>query len=920
MAAAEGDVPAALKSALDGLADGTAIDWEALDAAADQDTREMFAALRAIERIAGAHRRLPAATGPVPPFSWGPLLVRQHLARGAHGDVYRAWDPRLDREVALKLLPPASHDDATAVTVTEGSLLARVRHPNVVAVYGADRIEGEAGIWMELVDGRTLQQRVQDEGPLPIAEVVAIGSAVCAGLGAVHAAGLIHRDVKAQNVMQDTAGRTLLMDFGAGIDERDGPEHLAGTPLYLAPELFESAAATVASDLYAVGVLLFLLLTGEYPVSGATFAELQATHRRRARAAMRRPAVPRRLAAAIARALHHDPARRFESAEAMRRALDAARPQRRAAGRWLPWAATLTAGVATGVALLVWPDRIASEAPSPAGATVALPPHAASAPSTDGRFIPFIDSDGNVFRWDVRTRTSTPVVRADVADGKASSVLLAHDGGAAAYAWDRVDGMQELRLSGIDAPWSQVVLPPQRDYRAVPLDWSRDDRHVLVSLAHRDGTGSVAVVPATGGPPQVLLAVAAGASVTGSLAPDGSFAAVSISGTPEEGLTILPLPEGRPHRVLGGHTRFPQVLADRRVFFLRQHEGQETGWVLALDHRLHAGGAPTRVTGALGGTWQTRVTDQGVYLIRPRVSSEIYTVDMDASFTVPLGPPVRIDPGASGNHVSPAWSPDGRSLAYFTIRERTPGLTPSRRLTIRDMASGASRQVPVALAFLGGYTPRWSPDGGSLTVWGRDGTGDQTWGYFRVDVTDGAARLLVRLGVNATAWAQYSPDGATFLYAHPTRGIVAREIDTGTEQVRVPARPDCRPGNFALDPTGTRLAFTCVAGPAVAATTSLMVQEGGAPARLQEQMSAPAWLGVQAWTPDGAAVIVMRGSGSQRPGTLWKVSPEAPGVDGRQVRLPEGPTGVAVSPTGRRLAYVEHLRFPELTVLPLDTP
>ena len=134
MAAAHDDLPVALKSALDGLADGTTIDWEALDATADDETREMFGALRAIERIAGAHRRLPAATAAVPPFSWGPLLVRQHLARGAHGDVYRAWDPRLDREVALKLLPPASHDDATAVTVTEGSLLARVRHPNVVAV------------------------------------------------------------------------------------------------------------------------------------------------------------------------------------------------------------------------------------------------------------------------------------------------------------------------------------------------------------------------------------------------------------------------------------------------------------------------------------------------------------------------------------------------------------------------------------------------------------------------------------------------------------------------------------------------------------------------------------------------------------------------------------------------------------------
>lgn len=154
------------------------------------------------------------------------------------------------------------------MAITEGRLLARVRHANVVAVYGADRIDGQAGIWMELVEGETLHQRLATRGPLPAGEVTDTGVAVCAGLAAVHAAGLVHRDVKAQNVMREHSGRTLLMDLGAGAEDADPRARLEGTPMYLAPELLENGRATVASDVYAVSVLLHVLSTGRYPAEG----------------------------------------------------------------------------------------------------------------------------------------------------------------------------------------------------------------------------------------------------------------------------------------------------------------------------------------------------------------------------------------------------------------------------------------------------------------------------------------------------------------------------------------------------------------------------------------------------------------------------------------------------------------------------
>ena len=121
-------------------------------------------------------------------------------------------------------------------------MLARVRHENVVIVHGADVIDGVAGIWMELVHGETLDQIVKKRGPLPPREAAAVGAAIARALGAVHAAALLHCDVKAQNVVREASGRVVLMDLGAGrlapeARDMDQPvTDIAGTPRYMAPE------------------------------------------------------------------------------------------------------------------------------------------------------------------------------------------------------------------------------------------------------------------------------------------------------------------------------------------------------------------------------------------------------------------------------------------------------------------------------------------------------------------------------------------------------------------------------------------------------------------------------------------------------------------------------------------------------------
>ncbi len=190
----------------------------------DADDRQTIAQLRAVasvgrifaslstgSRTNQRRRVLSAGT------SWGTLRVIEHVGRGRFGDVYRAWDPALDREVALKILCHVDGDDsADTHVIEEGRLMARVRHPNVVTIYGAQRIDGVTGLWMEFVEGRTLAAELAERGPFAEGELIRVGIELCHALAAVHEAGLLHRDVKAQNALRAERGRIMLGDFGTG--------------------------------------------------------------------------------------------------------------------------------------------------------------------------------------------------------------------------------------------------------------------------------------------------------------------------------------------------------------------------------------------------------------------------------------------------------------------------------------------------------------------------------------------------------------------------------------------------------------------------------------------------------------------------------------------------------------------------------
>jgi eukaryotic-like serine/threonine-protein kinase len=328
------------------LVDGDPVDWPAEEDVSDPALRALLAQLRVIDRVHESHRTLPdvdAIEPPPPPDRprtdgetatasgprWGKYRLLASIGEGSFGNVYRALDELLHRELAIKLLKPGitARDGFGPRLLREAKDLAKVRHPNVVTIYGVEEHAGQVGLCMEIIEGRTLEAAVRLDGPLNADEAVVVGQAVGRGLAALHHAGLLHRDVKAKNVMRERAGRFVLMDLGASLDTTD-PSRMAharatGTPLYMAPELFEGGASTVQSDVYSLGVLLYFLVTGRYPVEADSYDGLRQAHATGATVALaeRRLDLPAAFVRTVERALSVDPARRFATANDLMAAL-----------------------------------------------------------------------------------------------------------------------------------------------------------------------------------------------------------------------------------------------------------------------------------------------------------------------------------------------------------------------------------------------------------------------------------------------------------------------------------------------------------------------------------------------------------------------------------------------------------------------
>lgn len=307
--------PRAVDRLIERILDAEPADWPPLDAAPDGAERE-FEALQTLSDIARAFRRFDAPSRPARApalFRWGHLAVHEKVADGGSSEVYRAWDAGLGTQVALKLLRPDAAAPRARAFLDEARRLAKVRHHNVLSVYGAAAHDGRPGLWCEWIDGRSLAHQVAAQGPLGADETVVVGLALCRALGAVHAAGLLHGDVKPDNVLRERGGRIVLADLGAGGEPEAVNASLrsAATPAFLAPEVLAGALRTPAQDLYALGGVLQYVLSGRLPDPARAGADLS------------RGDLPEALREVIARARAADPSQRYADAAAMQRALAA---------------------------------------------------------------------------------------------------------------------------------------------------------------------------------------------------------------------------------------------------------------------------------------------------------------------------------------------------------------------------------------------------------------------------------------------------------------------------------------------------------------------------------------------------------------------------------------------------------------------
>ena len=740
--------------------------------------------------------RTPDRPALVPGVRLGPYEVLAPLGAGGMGEVYRARDERLGREVAVKVLPAESSTDPDRLRrfEQEAKAAGALSHPNLVTVFDVGQREGNPYLVFELLNGTTLRQ-VVGHAALPPRKAVEYAVQIAQGLAAAHEKGIVHRDLKPENLFVTRDGRVKILDFGLAklrpaLDPH-GPQEegatisaatvtgvVLGTAGYMSPEQVKGEAADPRSDIFSLGAVLYEMLSGTRAFRGETTAEVMTAILRQDPVEWGKADILPGLEGIVRRCLEKRPEERFQSARDVAFALEAlsgARtgigfgPSRPGRPRLLVGAGALALfGLA---ALAVW-LRSASPLPRVTGTTqITADLVAKSGPVTDGSRVYFTELPriGNAVLAQVAARggdvarIATPFLDPQVADGSA-------------------DGSELLVLGcrgpcPLDSPPEVWIVPvvggsPRRvgDIRAVDAAWSADGR----SIAYIGGsTGSEVYVASRDGSGSRKIWTAPGRSFCTAWSPDGRRLRLTVTGGNLPFVIWEIGADGQqPHPLLPASNRASACgrwTPDGKhfVFVARGGWEQNTGDIWILRE---------------GTTWPSRRVPEPVRLTQGPLSFRDPVPSRDGRRVFAVGEKlrgelVRYDPrsrqfvpflsGISAHGVE--FSRDGRWVAYTTYpdgelwRSRVDG---SDRLLL-------NRAPPHATE------PHWSPDGKRLVFWGTLWPGHKNSSYL-ISADGGRPEPVPVPGDEEWSPSSWSPDGGTLALWQPgASNIQLLELKTG---------------------------------------------------------------------------------------------------------------------------------------------
>ena len=718
----------------------------------------------------------------------GPYSILAAIGSGGMGDVYRARDSRLQRDVAIKVLPDlfARDPDRLARFEREAQTLAALNHPHVAHVYGV--IDNPPALVMELVEGRTLDTVIPPAG-LPMDDTLRLAIQMADALAAAHAAGIVHRDFKPGNVVVTAGGTAKVLDFGlakavaletgasgaTATALAPGPRTEAGmvlgTVAYMSPEQAAGRPIDARSDIFSFGSVLFEMVTGQRAFSGDTsISTLAAIIHQPARSVTQvNAAVPREFERLVARCHRKDPARRVQSMADLRSALEELRDDldagrlsgpaavpsvlpRRSLARAIGLAAIAAALLAGGVvAGRVWSSRAAP----PSGlwmlgrvtSDVGVTKDPAVTPN--GELLAYASDreDGtNLDIWVQPTVGGDPVrVTTDPADD--SSPAFAPDGSRIAFRSEREGGGIYVvpALGGSE----RLLVPYGRD----PI-FSPDGKWLMYSLGGRGAPMAIYIMPADGGTPEPL---APGLqSTAGAIwAPDSRRVLIQASEKGADRFMFVNI--GDQGVVVGSRVAAP--FAASSAFVARALNPKLIGWTdsrVVFSASAGIGRAlfgveadatdaiPEPIAQTTGGLSGATIARDGRIFFASRIERDsIASIQVSGTRAVSGAPDILTNSVASDRW--PSLSADGSKLAFISDRRGADGIW------LREMATGREVAVPVGRSVT---SPVISPDGRSI-AYAVDGVDEP---IEVVETRGGAPRELCRrCGSYVSSW---TPDNA----------------------------------------------------------------------------------------------------------------------------------------------------------------